>query len=58
MKCDGISEVLSWDSMDIPLVQILVIVANIQLEILYADVEKVFMWTVIEHELVVLKTKG
>lgn len=44
--------------MDISLVQILVIVANIQIKILYTDVEKDFMWTVIGHELVALKMKG
>ena len=34
------------------LVQILVVVANIQMGTLKTEVEKGFMWTAIEHELV------
>jgi len=43
--------------MKFTLVQILVVVANIQVEILKAEVEKGFMRTAIDHELVDPKTK-
>lgn len=38
--------------MELPLVQILVVVANIQMRILKTEVEKGFMVTAIGHELV------
>ena len=43
--------------MKFTLVQILVVVANIQVEILKAEVEKGFMRTAIDHELVDPKFK-
>ena len=43
--------------MKFSLVQILVVVANIQVEILKAEVEKGFMRTAIDHELVDPKIK-
>ena len=36
--------------MEHPLVQILVVVANIQMQTLKTEVEKGFMWTLIVHE--------
>jgi len=42
---------------DFSLVQILVVVANLQVETLKAEVEKGFMWTAIDHELVGPKEK-
>ena len=43
--------------MKFTLVQILVVVANIQVELLKAEVEKGFMRTAIDHELVDPKIK-
>ncbi len=43
--------------MNLTLVQILVVVANIQVRILKAEVEKGFMRTAVDHELVDPKTK-
>ena len=48
---------LGWPIVDLSLVQILVVVANIQVETLKVEVGKGFMWTAIEHELVGPKTK-
>jgi len=48
---------VGWPSVNFPLVQILVVVANIQVRILKAEVEKGFMRTAVDHELVGPKTK-
>ena len=40
----------SWEGVKRPLVQILVVVANIQVRILKAEVEKGFMVTEVDHE--------
>ena len=46
-----------WPSVNLSLVQILVVVANIQVRILKAEVEKGFMRTAVDHELVGPKVK-
>ena len=43
------AEVRPWGSMELPHVQILVVVANIQVRTLKTDVEKGSMWTAVEH---------
>ena len=43
--------------MNLSLVQILVVVANIQVETLKVEEEKGFMWTAIDHELIGPKPK-
>jgi len=48
---------LGWPYVNLFLVQILVVVANIQVRILRAEVEKGFMRTAVDHELVDPKTK-
>ena len=48
---------LGWPSVNLILVQILVVVANIQVRILKAEVEKGFMRTAVDHELVGPKEK-
>jgi len=48
---------LGWPYVNLILVQILVVVANIQVRILKAEVEKGFMRTAVDHELVDPKTK-
>lgn len=48
---------LGWPCMNFTLVQILVVVANIQVRILKAEVEKGFMRTAFDHELVGPKVK-
>jgi len=48
---------LGWPRMNLTLVQILVVVANIQVRILKAEVEKGFMRTAVDHELVGPKVK-
>jgi hypothetical protein len=48
---------VGWPSVNFPLVQILVVVANIKVEIFKAEVEKGFMRTAIDHELVGPKPK-
>jgi hypothetical protein len=48
---------LGWPYVNLILVQILVVVANIQVWILKAEVEKGFMRTAVDHELVDPKTK-
>jgi len=45
-------EVWTWVHMDLILLQILVVVANIQMKTLKADVEKGSVWTAIGHGLV------
>jgi len=45
-------EVWTWVYMEFILLQILVVVANIQMKTLKADVEKGSVWTAIEHGLV------
>jgi hypothetical protein len=46
-----------WPLMELSLVQILVVVANIQVWLLKTEVEKGFMRTAFDHELVDPKTK-
>ena len=48
---------LGWPSVNLILVQILVVVANIQMRTLKAEVEKGFMRTAVDHELVGPKVK-
>jgi hypothetical protein len=48
---------LGWPGVNLSLVQILVVVANIQVRILKAEVEKGFMRTAVDHELVGPKVK-
>jgi len=48
---------LGWPSVNFTLVQILVVVANIQVKTLKAEVEKGFMRTAYDHELVGPKIK-
>jgi hypothetical protein len=47
-----VSKLYWWHGVEQPLVQILVVVANIQMKTLKAEVEKGSMWTVFEHGLV------
>ena len=48
---------LGWPSVNLTLVQILVVVANIQVGTLKVEVEKGFMRTAVDHELVGPKVK-
>lgn len=50
-KRDGIVEVQLWNWMEMPLVQILVLVVITQMRILRAEVDKGFTWTVFGCEL-------
>ena len=50
-------KLMKWFLMKLPLVQILVVVANIQVRILKTEVGKGFMRTPFDHELVDPKTK-
>jgi len=43
---------MGWPNMNLSLVQILVVVANIKVKTFKAEVEKGFMRTAIDHELV------
>jgi len=44
------AEAFSYGEVELPLLQILVVVAIIQMKTLNTDVEKGFMWTVFDHE--------
>ena len=48
---------LRWLTVKLSLVQILVVVANIQVKTLKVEVGKGFMWTAIDHDLVGPKAK-
>jgi len=45
-------EFLEWSKLEQSLVQILLVVVNIQMRNLKTEVNKGFMWTVFDHELV------
>ena len=57
MNVKIIKKQYGWPVVELSLVQILVVVANIQVRILKAEVEKGFMRTAVDHELVDPKTQ-
>ena len=50
-------EVLAWAKLERSMEQILVVVASTQMRTLRTEAGKVFMWTVVEHELVDAKNQ-
>ena len=57
MNVKIIKKQYGWPIVELSLVQILVVVANIQVRILKAEVEKGFMRSAVDHELVDPKTQ-